>query len=1762
MIRSIVLIFFQWSIFIIQLTTDARVAAQSIEIERKLSLHELYFRVKQGSDIEQVKQELRFIGQLIEFKANLAFPSHQHYLELARIYELQTNDTQEIAFLLNSLKKCKSIEYVEYKPAYHTLYNPNDLLANQWSLKKIGANSAWSNGRGNSAISIGIVDDFFDRQHPEISNIISVNIGEVPSNGIDDDMNGYVDDYYGWHVGYDKPEILPPVANMASFAHGTHNAGIAGAQTDNGIGIASIGFGTSIIAVATGDSTKPGVLINPLKGVVYAADRGARIISISWGSYTYSITGQLVMDYVYKKGITVFAAAGNDNVEFPLYPAAYNYVISVASTDSVDKKSPFSNFGKWVDISAPGSSIWSCIPGAPGNYGYMSGTSMSTSLAAGLAALLLSQDPALSPMDIENLLKKASVDISSINPQYHAKLGEGRIDANRAILSLKKMKADFIVDKKSICPGQNIQFNFDGYGNGLSYSWSFQGGFPSSSNAKDPLVSYNSQGEFDVQLIVTNGLISDTLIQLELIEVYKPTATLGWNNNISIGEGSLLQIDLKGVAPWNIDLIGNGKRESILTHKTPFHHLVKPDTTTRYTIYKLQDARCHGDSSGSVRIAVSNVPNLGSEMCNKLPGGKSIGDLFTFSYGTTSNDFATGLLVLNDSNYLVYGYTRGIGSGAEDFFITKIDRSGKEKWTRTLGNNSYEGGLPIQCIETRNGDIILVGASTSGTSRWRSTVVRLSSAGNTIWSRVFPIKSAHDHLRGVTELADGSIAIAGTSGDPTDQSAAILRISENGTMLWRIGHDVANVADHYISVIQLGSYLYFLGHASRGNGGGSSSLTKTNMDGTIVWEYNYDLQQADVFLTFKELADKSGFVIGGYTFASSAVTNMEGLLTLIDTNGVVGWTKTFGGAGTDRIVSITRGADGYFYAAGYTTSVESVSKILVLKIDHQGNLLWNRIYGQFNLYHATPDFGNVITSDIDGGLLISGLHNSSDLNIYLFKINYCGESLCRSIKANFTLSSITYSRRNTGSTIKNLDAPTNWTFTNQTYTKAFQAETLCMENKVTACKLNAGLHYTAFCPGDSVELVNTSIDSTGRPLTHVVWELPEGVTLTGINKFKHLFQNSGAFPVKIKVWSDKFYQCSDSFMDTVYVDNKLKLRTASTRAICPGDSVTLIAKAFCGAPPYRYQWKNISTSPSLKDSSILTAPSSTTWHIVTVYDSQNNQASDSVRVVVRDNCCKYNSRITTDKKELCIGDSIHWKTNSINSFTAGYKWHFTSPMGSDSSFDQSGKSFKAKIPGKHSARLIVSGSACFADTAFSEVFILPAPLADAGIDSFLCSPDSINIGRGEPLPFHSYQWTPATGISNPSSLISNAYVTHDTKFNLRVTDLRTGCVASDTVNIDLYKKHTFHLDTIICEGSSIELFNPYPGKRQWNTMSVDNPLKIFTAGRFWLTDTTKLRCTGSDTIVVRISPSPYFQIAGDSLLCPGKSSYLYPNIDTTNLKGKWHDNVQLFKRQLFSTGKKWLTISNNGCNYTDSINVSLGNKPYLNMPKDSTVCANRSYFVRIETDASEIRWNDGPIGPTRMINMPGRYYVIVSNLCGTIQDSFTLYHKSIEIPYFPVPNDTTICHNESLQVTFPPNREIAYSWRDGYSGNSRKLDKSGEYVITASNECAIYSDSFKLQVEYCGCLLTVPNAITPQLDGLNDGFQAFFNCEPKDFNLRIYNRWGQKLVETNDPYLIWDGVYMDKPCQEGVYAYIITCKLPEGNSYYRKTLSGSFHLIR
>ncbi|ACF14505.1 peptidase S8 and S53 subtilisin kexin sedolisin [Chloroherpeton thalassium ATCC 35110] len=363
--------------------------------------------------------------------------------QLAVFTYASTQDPQTVADLLS---EDENIEYAEPYFIRQTFYSPSDTYySSSWWLELIEAAKAWEITKGDETVAIGIVDTGVEWYHPDLEDKIMYNSGEIEDDGIDNDGNGYIDDYIGWDFGSadNYPETGgsgdndPNEASAYSSTHGTHCAGIAAAATDNSIGVASIGFNTKIIPVKTSiDQGAATSIYYGIEGILYAAERGAKIISCSWGGSSYSRYEQEIINYVTEDlGALVVAASGNSakNIdEDPVYPAAYKNVLSVGSVAQNDVKATSSNYGKYkLDVFAPGASILSTW--RPETYSSISGTSMACPMVAGLAALVAAQYPDYTPQQIAEKIRVTADAIDSENPTYDGLLGKGRINAYQAV---------------------------------------------------------------------------------------------------------------------------------------------------------------------------------------------------------------------------------------------------------------------------------------------------------------------------------------------------------------------------------------------------------------------------------------------------------------------------------------------------------------------------------------------------------------------------------------------------------------------------------------------------------------------------------------------------------------------------------------------------------------------------------------------------------------------------------------------------------------------------------------------------------------------------------------------------------------------------------------------------------------------------------------------------------------------------------------------------------------------------------------------------------------------------------------------------------------------------------------------------------------------------------------------------------------------------------------------------------------------------------
>lgn len=322
------------------------------------------------------------------------------------IFKSENKTTQE---LIDYFKQQPNVEYAE--PNYILLQNqdlPNDYFYSeyQWNLPMIETEAGWDLTRGSKKVTIAVVDTGVDLDHRDLKGRLVKGYNVLEDNSRPDDDNG----------------------------HGTHVAGIIASKTNNREGVAGITWYNKIMPIKAmaGDGT--GSSFDIAKGIIWAADHGADVINMSLGNYQPSTALNEAIKYAYDKNVVLIAATGNDNTDQPSYPAAFKEVLSVAAVSPDGTRAPFSNYGDYVDVAAPGVNIASTYPDQ--QYAALSGTSMATPHVAALAGLIKSIDPDLTNKEVVKIIKKSSVDLGDKGSDRY--FGSGMIDIVNALKKTEK----------------------------------------------------------------------------------------------------------------------------------------------------------------------------------------------------------------------------------------------------------------------------------------------------------------------------------------------------------------------------------------------------------------------------------------------------------------------------------------------------------------------------------------------------------------------------------------------------------------------------------------------------------------------------------------------------------------------------------------------------------------------------------------------------------------------------------------------------------------------------------------------------------------------------------------------------------------------------------------------------------------------------------------------------------------------------------------------------------------------------------------------------------------------------------------------------------------------------------------------------------------------------------------------------------------------------------------------------------------------------
>jgi len=418
-----------------------------------------------------------------------------------------------------------------------------------------------------------------------------------------------------------------------------------------------------------------------------------------------------------------------------------------------------------------------------------------------------------------------------------------------------------------------------------------------------------------------------------------------------------------------------------------------------------------------------------------------------------------------------------------------------------------------------------------------------------------------------------------------------------------------------------------------------------------------------------------------------------------------------------------------------------------------------------------------------------------------------------------------------------------------------------------------------------------------------------------------------------------------------------------------------------------------------------------------------------------------------------------------------------------------------------------------------------APVVFLGNDTSLCAGENLLLSSNNVSG--SYQWQDNSTNSTFNVVQQGVYWLMVTENNCSVTD-------SIIVNYTTISNLNFGNDSILCSGDSLLLNAPFPNALyHWQDNSTNAYYNVTQAGTYWV-QVTSNNCTASDTINVSYSPIPIVNLGVDTTLCEGSSLLL--NALNSNASYLWQNNLTNSSLNVNQSGTYWVVVTSNNCSATDAINVSYLPRPTFSLGNDTTLCEGENLLLNVTNLNATYQWQNNSSFSSFNVSKEGVYWLVLTeNNCSSTDSIVVSY---ISKPFIGFASDTALCDGESLLLEVG-NNNATYLWQDNSTLSNYHVNTSGTYkVIVTVNNC-IAQDSIIVTYQNCESILLMPNIFTPNNDGNNDFFKALEINSIENCTLKILNRWGQSIFETNDIYAGWDGTYNGKKCTPGTYYWIV-----------------------
>jgi len=387
--------------------------------------------------------------------------------------DIEITPGQDVFAAVDSYQASGLVEIVEPNTIGRYTVVPNDpSYASQWHHPIVDTPTAWDTSTGMPSAIIAVMDSGTEFSHDDLGlgsdgfQNIWLNSGEdawsdpldpTTGNGVDDDMNGLIDDWKGWDFANNNND------SEGTNFHGTAVAGMSAAKTNNGTSVAGIagGFGSAgarVLIGAVGDAGPSGAALDD--AVLYAVDNGANVVQMSLSVGT-SAALDAAFQTAWDNNLTIICASGNGGTATVSYPSSNVNVMAVGSTTSGDLRSGFSQHGPLLEVSAPGSSVLTLTTG--NSTTVTSGTSFAAPLTSGIVALMLGANPGLTNAEIRQILKDSADKVggydynwSGAMPGHSQELGYGRVNVATAV---------------AMAAAANVGFFEDGFESGDTTAW-------------------------------------------------------------------------------------------------------------------------------------------------------------------------------------------------------------------------------------------------------------------------------------------------------------------------------------------------------------------------------------------------------------------------------------------------------------------------------------------------------------------------------------------------------------------------------------------------------------------------------------------------------------------------------------------------------------------------------------------------------------------------------------------------------------------------------------------------------------------------------------------------------------------------------------------------------------------------------------------------------------------------------------------------------------------------------------------------------------------------------------------------------------------------------------------------------------------------------------------------------------------------------------------------------------------------------------------